>query len=47
VIIYDGSSLHSGGVSSMLDEMLSEETKQWEENTESAWEEEGKRREMR
>jgi len=31
----------------MLDEMLSEETKQWEENTESAWEEEGKRREMR
>ncbi|GAA5834116.1 hypothetical protein JCM5353_005544 [Sporobolomyces roseus] len=39
-VIYDGSSLHLGRLSSMLDDMMSEETREWEEDTESAWEEE-------
>ena len=40
VVIYDGSSLHSGDISSVLDGMISQETKEWEEDTGSSWEEE-------
>jgi len=40
VVIYDGSSLHSGDISSVLDGMISQEMKEWEEDTGSSWEEE-------
>ncbi|GAA5830639.1 hypothetical protein JCM5353_007566 [Sporobolomyces roseus] len=40
VVIYDGSSLHLGGLSSMLDDIMSVETREWEEDTGSAWDEE-------